>query len=60
MARDLMESITDGDKAAWVAIPVEGWANESFQVTRRKSVGYCIRVGSECVYQQGERDLLGE
>jgi len=36
-----------------VAIPVEGWANESFQVTRRKSVGYCVRVGTRCIYQQG-------
>jgi hypothetical protein len=36
-----------------VAIPVEGWANESFQITRRKSVGYCVRVGTKCVYQQG-------
>ena len=49
VARDLMES----NKATWVAVPVEGWANESFQVTRRKSVQYCVRVGSRCVYQPG-------
>jgi len=53
VAHDLMESITDSDKAAWVAIPIAGWANESFQVTRRKSVQYCVRVGTKCVYQQG-------
>jgi hypothetical protein len=40
-------------RPAWVAIPVEGWANESFQVTRRPSVKYCVRVGTRCVYQQG-------
>jgi len=53
VARDLMESITASDRAAWVAAPIAGWANESFQVTRRKSVQYCVRVGSKCVYQQG-------
>ena len=53
VARDLMESITENDKAAWVVIPIAGWANESFQVTRRKSVQYCVRVGTKCVYQQG-------
>jgi len=53
VARDLLESITDSDKATWVTIPIEGWANESFQVTRRKSVQYCVRVGTKCVYQQG-------
>src|SRR5215470_453329 len=53
VARDLMESITDGDKAAWVAVPIAGWANESFQVTRRKSVQYCVRVGTKCLYQPG-------
>ena len=41
------------DKAAWVVIPIAGWANESFQVTRRKSVQCCVRVGTKCVYQQG-------
>jgi len=25
----------------------------SFQVTRRKSVQYCVRVGAKCFYQQG-------
>ena len=53
MARDLMESITDSDRAAWVAVPIAGWANESFQVTRRNSVQYCVRVASKCFYQQG-------
>jgi hypothetical protein len=33
--------------------PDRGWANESFQVTRRKSVQYCVRVRTKCFYQQG-------
>ena len=53
VARDLMESISDSDRVAWVAVPIAGWANESFQVTRRKSVQYCVRVGVKCFYQQG-------
>jgi len=52
-ARDLLESITQTDKAAWVAVPVEGWANEFFQITRRKFVQYCIHIGTKCVYQHG-------
>jgi hypothetical protein len=46
VARDLLDGLPENDKTAWVAIPIEGWANESFQVTRRKSVGYCVRVGT--------------
>jgi len=53
VARDLMKGITEDNKAACVAIPIEGWANESLQVTRQKSVPYCVRVGTKCVYQQG-------
>ena len=41
------------DSDRWVAVPIAGWANESFQVTRRKSVQYCVRVGAKCFYQQG-------
>ena len=36
-----------------MAVPIAGWANEPFQVTRRKSVQYCVRVGTKCFYQQG-------
>src|SRR5215475_9056153 len=53
IAQDLLDGLHDSDRAAWVAIPIAGWANESFQVTRRKSVQYCFRVGINCFYQQG-------
>ena len=46
VARDLLNGLPESDKTAWVAIPIEGWANESFQVTRRKSVGYCVGSAS--------------
>jgi len=50
---DLLDRLPDSDWAAWVAAPIASWANESFQVTRRKSVQYCVWVGTKCVYQQG-------
>jgi len=53
IAQDLLDGLPDSDRAAWVAVPIAGWANESFQVTRRKSVQYCVRVGTKCFYQQG-------
>ena len=53
IARDVLDGLPDSDRAAWVAVPIAGWANESFQVTRRKSVQYCVRVGAKCFYRQG-------
>src|SRR5215468_2635186 len=53
IAQDLLDGLPDSDRAAWVTVPIAGWANESFQVTRRKSVQYCVRVGVKCFYQQG-------
>jgi len=38
---------------AFTWVPIVGWANESFQATRRKSVQYCVRVVTKCVYQPG-------
>jgi len=53
VARDLLDGVPQSDKEAWIAVPVAGWANESFQVTRRKSVQYCVRAGTKCIYDQG-------
>jgi len=51
-APNLLDGLPDSTKATWVTVPIAGWANESFQGTRRKSVEYCVRVGTKCVYQQ--------
>ena len=53
VARDLLDGLPQSTQAAWVAVTIQGWANESFQVTRRASVQYCVRVKTRCVYQQG-------
>lgn len=33
--------------------PLRGGRNDSFQITRRKSVQYCVRAGTKCIYDQG-------
>lgn len=53
VARDRSEEITDSDRAAWRATPVEAWASESLAITRQASVGYCVSVGTKCVYEVG-------
>ena len=53
VASYLLDRLSASEKAAWVAVPVAGWANESFQITRRKSVQYCVRVGRKCFYREG-------
>src|SRR5215468_4531441 len=30
IAQDLLDGLPDSDRAAWVAVPIAGWANESF------------------------------
>jgi hypothetical protein len=41
------------DREAWRATPVEEWANESLEITRQATVGYCVRTGATCVYDVG-------
>ncbi len=53
VARDLQEDIRDSDRASWRATPIEEWASESLEITRRVSVGYCVREGNKCVYEAG-------
>jgi hypothetical protein len=33
------------------------WANESFAITIRPDVGYCVVVGNACEYEADNRDL---
>ena len=32
IAQDLLDGLPDSDRAAWVAVPIAGWADESFHV----------------------------
>jgi hypothetical protein len=53
VARDLEETITPSDRATWTATSVYVWANESLDIARSDTVGYCVREGPSCVYRHG-------
>jgi len=53
VARDLLDGLPESGKETWNAAPIKEWANESLRITRRLSVGYCVRIGDKCVYRQG-------
>jgi hypothetical protein len=60
-ARQLLDGVPERDKAAWLAAPLAGWADESYEITRRPSVGYCVLIGPACVYQAGRESFaVGE
>jgi len=52
--RDLLDGLPEADKDACIAVPTAGWADESFKVTRRQSVAYCVRVGNKCIFKPGQ------
>jgi hypothetical protein len=53
IALALVEEITDAERTAWRGGTLATWANESYQIARRVSVGYCVRVGAQCNYSTG-------
>ncbi|TAZ35424.1 hypothetical protein ELH80_14140 [Rhizobium ruizarguesonis] len=55
VAVDLRSEVTQQERADWSAGDVTfdtvvGWANESLDVSRTPDVGYCIRKGDVCQY----------
>ena len=51
IADRLLGEITDRDRAAWkYDVPVE-WANESFQLSISKNMGYCVQQSGACWYE---------
>jgi nuclease S1 len=57
VAHDLLQEITASDRASWQATAVEEWANESFEIVRRATVGYCVRVGNKGLYEAGNEQF---
>src|SRR5262249_18579306 len=57
VAQALLDEITASDRATWTATPVEEWANESFEITRRATVEYCVRQGNKCLYEAGNEQF---
>lgn len=53
IGRELLNEVTDAERTAWQSKPVFEWANESLAIARQASVGYCVQIGDECVYEPG-------
>jgi hypothetical protein len=45
LARELLEEVTNDDRATWRASTPTDWANESFAVSASPGVRYCVRLG---------------
>ncbi len=58
---DFQNSVDDDERAQWLGTmaPVD-WANESFEITIRESVGYCVMTDSGCSYESGNLELDGD
>ena len=54
---EIRASITDEQRAAWLASDPADWANESFAIAREPEVGYCVIVGDACQYEAGNREF---
>jgi hypothetical protein len=57
VANTLRKQIKPGQRTAWRAVPVVGWANESFDIVRRPAVQYCVREGAACAYAPGNLEF---
>jgi S1/P1 Nuclease len=57
LARDLLDDVTDQDRATWLASNPIDWANESFGVSVSPEVGYCVRTDAGCWYDPGNEHL---
>ena len=56
-ARDLLDQVTDKDRAGWWASTPADWANESLAISVSPEVGYCVRAGTGCWYDQDNERL---
>jgi hypothetical protein len=63
-AAQLRSEITEEDRARWKpaeigAESISAWANESFAITRRADVGYCVLNQGACWYAAGRPEYRG-
>jgi S1/P1 Nuclease len=56
-ARDLLDKVTDEDRATWRASRPIDWANESFAISVSPEVRYCVPTDSSCWYDPGNKHL---
>ena len=61
IARDLLDKVTDENRAAWRASRPIDWANESFAISVSPEARYCVPTDSGCWYEaQNEHLNQGE
>lgn len=61
IARDVLERVTDEDRATWRASTPIDWANEWFAIRTSPALQYCVRTGTGCWYDADtERSDAGE
>jgi S1/P1 Nuclease len=48
----LLANTTLSEERRFVATPMESWAEESFEITRRPETEYCVMVGTTCQYSE--------
>jgi hypothetical protein len=57
LARQLLDEVTDENRAAWRAsTPIE-WANESFAISGSPGLQYCVGTDTGCWYGAGNERL---
>jgi hypothetical protein len=57
LARDLLDEVTDEDRATWQASDPIDWANESFAISVSLEVDYCIPTKAGCWYDEDNERL---
>jgi hypothetical protein len=51
--------VTDTDRAKWLSSPPWVWSQESYEITIRPAVGYCVMVGTACQYSATQPTFTG-
>ena len=57
VARDLLDDITNQDRATWRDSDPIDWANESFAISVSPEVEYCVRTDAGCSYDADNERL---
>jgi hypothetical protein len=55
----ILANTTLDQRRAFIRIPMQQWAAESFEITRRPDVRYCIQVGGNCQYSETQLVFVG-
>ena len=51
VAERLRSRITDAERDEWTRSRIAQWADESFQIAKSPTTGYCDQLGNKCIYE---------